>query len=125
MGKKAWANNKIVAFFVCILVVTALIAYWAPESAKPSESALVRDVIKCKSDKISQDLLQTKAAGKLTLILGMTTKPGQKTVADFASKGITLFPNSWTFDSLVAETDWTKLCDLAKNKVITNLDIVQ
>lgn len=124
MPKKS-LNFTVLGFFLLIFVIAAVAVNFFPQSLKPAPSALIRDRIRCDSNKFSAGLL-TSSIGQedsLKLIISFRDKPDTAVISDYKSKGITLHPESWIFDYLIAEASYQRLCDLANDNRVTYIDI--
>ncbi len=120
-------HHPALAFFVLILVVVIGLWLWAPATFHPSSQATLRDRLNCETAKFSDKLLTTtlaQSSGQIKLLISMDGQPTNETVADFATKNIKLYPESWVLDYLVGETVNEHLCALAEDSRVRFIDIV-
>jgi len=122
---KKFFNNQTAAFFVFLLVIAVLLIIFNPGSFAPSPSAKLGSLVKCSAEKFSPSLLERTVGdgADLLLLVNLKAKPSADEISAFAGQGITLYPDSWVLDYLVAETDYKNLCKLAKNDSVTFIDI--
>lgn len=120
-------NHPTFLLLLFVFLVIAGISYFFPSSLKPSPQATVVQQLKCKTDKISPRLAEIAvgSGAPLKLVVSFRQQPSEQQITQLAKLGITLYPDTWMFDYLVAETDFRQLCQLAAQEGVTYIDAWQ
>lgn len=124
---KKIVTNSVIVFFVFVFIFVALLFYFFPESFKPGNNAKIADALRCPSAKISPNLGQTTISngGNIQLLISFKNKPTTEQASVWQDRGVKLYPDSWIFNYLVAESRYDNLCALVAADEVTYIDIVK
>ncbi len=125
MAKKI-VTNSVIIFFVFVFMFVAILFYFFPESFSPGSNAKIGDVLRCQSAKISDNLGQANInkGRNLELLVSFKNKPTDAQLSIWEDRGVKLYPDSWIFNYLVAESGYENLCALVAADEVTYIDIV-